>query len=197
VLGALALQTARSLASGSEAAQLSVLHHRLGDPVDTRIIADGVVVRVDKNDLEVLVRGILVDPIRVEHTEIAAAASHSLLSLAAQRALPFELIDTLGCWLTEHDTLADSAFAATTSDTDTVDDIPLLGLVSESASLVRTSRSGCAVNRRELSVLPAADAKQKLQDIRLLLLPKLLEILVGTHCEVVSKCFGRGFPSCE
>lgn len=93
---------------------------------------------------------------------------------------PLELVDTLGGWLSEDNTLRDSALAATAAYAATVDDISLLGLVAEAARLIWASRAGGAVDSGELTVLPAADAQQKLEHIRLLLLPQLLEILVGT-----------------
>jgi hypothetical protein len=52
-------------------------------------------VGVYKNDLEVLVHAILVDPIRVEHAEITATAPNTLLRRGPQTALIFEVVDTL------------------------------------------------------------------------------------------------------
>lgn len=49
----------RPLAGGGEAAQLTVLHHGARHPVDLGVAADGLVVRVDHDDLEVLVRRVL------------------------------------------------------------------------------------------------------------------------------------------
>lgn len=66
-----------------------------------------------------------------------------------------------------------------------VDNEALLGLVSEPTSLLGASWPGRAVNRRELAVLPRADAEQKAHNIALLVAPQLLHILVGSHacCE--------------
>lgn len=88
VLASLALQSSALLSSRRQSAQLSVLHHRLADPVDARIVADGGVVRVDEDHLEVLVRRVGVDPVGVEHAQVAAAAAHALLGLRAEGALP-------------------------------------------------------------------------------------------------------------
>ena len=52
----------------------------LDDPVNTGIAADGLVLGVDKDDLKVLVGRVLVDPVRVEDTEIGAALADTLLS---------------------------------------------------------------------------------------------------------------------
>jgi hypothetical protein len=56
---AFAVKAASAAASGGQTAQLAVLHHRLADPVDARIAANGLVERIDKDDLVVLVGSIL------------------------------------------------------------------------------------------------------------------------------------------
>jgi hypothetical protein len=56
-----------------------VLHDRPGDPVDLRVAADGLVERVDHDDLEVLVGRVLTDPVRAEDAEALDAASDALL----------------------------------------------------------------------------------------------------------------------
>ena len=52
-------------------------------------------VRVDEDDLVVLVHTVLVDPVRVEDTEVAAATANTLLSNATKTALGLEVVDTL------------------------------------------------------------------------------------------------------
>lgn len=54
------------LAGSSETTGLAVLVNGVDDPVDARVDADGLVLGVDEDDLVVLVRGVLVDPVRVE-----------------------------------------------------------------------------------------------------------------------------------
>jgi hypothetical protein len=56
---------------------------------------------------------------------------------------------------TKEHTLRDGLFAVTPAHTNAVDDIALLGLVTESASLVGTRRTRCTVDHIKLSVLPA------------------------------------------
>lgn len=68
-------------------------------------------------------------------------------------------------------TLRNWAFAATTADTNPVNNITLLGLVSQPSRLIRTSRAGSPVQRRQLAVLPAADPQEKAHHVRLLLPP--------------------------
>jgi hypothetical protein len=54
-----------------------------------------LVVRVDEDNLEVLVHAILVNPVRVEDAKVAAAATDALLRRAPQTALELEVVDTL------------------------------------------------------------------------------------------------------
>ena len=65
------------------------------DPVDTGILANGLVLRVNEDDLEVLVGRILVDPVRVEDAEVGATAADTLLSGGLEGSLILQLIDTL------------------------------------------------------------------------------------------------------
>ena len=67
----------------------------LCDPVDARVTADSLVLRVDEDDLEVLVGRVLVDPVRVEDAEVSAAAADALFGGGFERALVFELVHTL------------------------------------------------------------------------------------------------------
>lgn len=72
---------------------------RFYDPIDTRITTNGFMLRINKDDLEVLVRGILVDPIRVEHPQICTATSNTFLRSRFERPLVLQLIYTLIGWL--------------------------------------------------------------------------------------------------
>jgi hypothetical protein len=83
----------------------------------------------------------------------------------------FTVSSTLWCWL----------LSVTPPDSDSVDQITLLGLVSQSPSLVGSRRSRCSVNNGELSVLPTSYSRYELEDIRLFLGVQLLEVFVGTH----------------
>lgn len=89
------VETARLLAGGGEAAGLAVLVDGVDDPVDAGVDADGLVLGVDEDHLVVLVGRVLVDPVRVEHAQVGAAAAHALLSRSLERALVFELVDSL------------------------------------------------------------------------------------------------------
>ena len=72
-------ETSALLASSSETTALTVLVDRVDDPVDARIPTDSLVLRIDEDDFVVLVRRVLVDPVRVEDAEIGAAAADTLL----------------------------------------------------------------------------------------------------------------------
>lgn len=183
-------KTTALLAGGGKTTALAVLVHGLDDPVDAGITADGLVLGVDKDDLVVLVGRVLVDPVRVEHAEIGAAAADTLLSSRLERALVLELVDTLvgglACMLlvpksSQHlvrgkhtiggtprhkllaqglcchcrwfDVLGRGPLATSTADTDAVDNVALLGLVPEAASLVGARGTAGTVDDLELAEL--------------------------------------------
>jgi len=180
-------QSTRLLAGCGEATRFAVLVHRVNNPTDARVFANDLVLRIDKDDFKVFVRRILVDPVRVENSEIGAPTTNSLFSSRLERSLVFELIDTLICWLAVCGTLWHWSLATTSSDTDTVDHIALLGLVTEATSFIRSRRSCCAVDNIELSELPAADSEEESKNIGLLLLLKFLDILEGAHLDKVKR----------
>jgi len=67
---AMTLVEAAALLTGSgQPTRFAVLVDWLGNPVDARITADGLVLRVDKDDFEVFVGGVLVYPVGVCHKE--------------------------------------------------------------------------------------------------------------------------------
>jgi len=190
------------LANGGKTTSFAVLVDGVNDPVDAGITTDGFVGRIDKDDLKVLVGSILVDPVRVQNTQVSALAANTLLSGGLERALVLELVDTLVDGLTEGSTLGGGSLTVTATNTDTVDNITLLGLVAETTSLIGTRRAGSTVDDIQLSiklfsqldivatrlladfaicipVFPASNAKQEAEDIRLLLLVKFFEILVS------------------
>lgn len=72
---------------------------RVYDPIDTRITTNGFMLRINKDDLEVFVCGILVDPVRVQHPQICTATSNTFLRSRFERPLVFELVYTLIGWL--------------------------------------------------------------------------------------------------
>lgn len=89
------VDTTGLLAGGGKTASLTVLVHRVDDPVDAGVTADGLVLRVDEDDLVVLVGGVLVDPVGVQDAQVGATATDTLLSGGLEGALVLELVDTL------------------------------------------------------------------------------------------------------
>jgi hypothetical protein len=67
----------------------------LDNPVDPGVTAYDCVLWVDKDDFEVFVGRILVDPVGVEDSKICAAAPNALFSCGFERSLVLELVDTL------------------------------------------------------------------------------------------------------
>lgn len=88
-------QTTRLLASCGETSGFAMLVDGVDDPADARIAADGLVLRVDENNLEVLVGGVLVNPVRVENTQVGATTSDTFLSSRLEGSLVLELVHTL------------------------------------------------------------------------------------------------------
>lgn len=185
VLGVVVLvalvDTTRLLTSRGEGASFTVLVDGVSNPVDLRIVADSVVGGVDKDDLKVLVGRVLVNPVGVEDTEVTSTTTNTLFGSSTEGSLVLELVDTHVGGLTVGSTLVGRALAATSADTDTVNNETLLGLVTETVSLVRARRTSGTVDGLQLTVLPASNSEEESQNIRLLLLVKLFKILVGTH----------------
>jgi hypothetical protein len=127
VVGAVALDAKTTVlaASGSKTTSLSVLVDRVNDPVDSGVVADSEVLGIDKDDLVVLVGGILVNPVGVEDAKVVASTTSTLLGNGAEVADELELVDTLILGLTVDDTLVVGSLAATTADGDTVEDVSL------------------------------------------------------------------------
>lgn len=143
-------------------------------------ITHRLVVGVNKDNLVVLVNTVLVDPVRVKHTQVSASASNTLLSGAPQSTLELEVVDTLAYGLTvgrtylkksrggslsggrqqeytgAQRTLRHRLFPVTAAHAHTVDQVALLGFVAKAASLIGAGRTRGAVDDVELAVLPAA-----------------------------------------
>ena len=89
------VDTSALLAGRGQATHLTVLVDWIDDPVDARIAADGLVLWIDEDDLEVLVCAVCIDPVAVEDTQVGAAAADTLFCGRAEGALVLELVDTL------------------------------------------------------------------------------------------------------
>jgi hypothetical protein len=167
--------------SSSETTSFTVLVDRIHNPVNGRIVADGIVVRINKNNFIILEGSILVHPVAVEHTEVGANATNTALSNSTEVTTVLQLVNTLVLGLTINNTLRIRSFTSTTANSNTVHNITLLGLHSKSASLIGTSGVRDTADLRKLTVLPGADTEEVTHSIALLLSPKFFKILVSTH----------------
>ena len=153
-LVALSLETSALDARSGKAASFSALVLGGGNPVDSGVTGDSLVVGVNKDDFVELEGSVLANPVRVEDSEVGASSSNSLLSDGTVRSGGLELVDTLVDGLSVDDTLADGSLSASTSDSNSVDNVALLALVSELSGLVKSAGSVDLLNDGELSVLP-------------------------------------------
>lgn len=111
---------------------------------------------VNEDNLEILVNTVLVDPVRVQDSEVSASASNTLFSGTPQASLGLELGNTLVDGLAVGGTLGDVLLPVTAADANTVDNIALLGLVAETTGLVGARGTRGTVDDVQLTVLPAA-----------------------------------------
>ena len=174
-------------------------------------------VGVNEDNFVVLVNTILVNPVRVQDTQVTASLADTLLRYTSQTSLGLEVVDTLADGLAvgstykiqlqklfpltspSKRTLGDLLLAVTPPDTDTVDNVALLGLVAETTSLVGARGTRSTVDYVQLTVFPAPadlpfkhidklfhsrnvpNAEQESEDIRLLLFVELANVFVCAH----------------
>ena len=173
-----------------ETTAFTVLVDGVDDPVDGGIVADGRVVRIDEDDFVVLVGGILVDPVAVENTEVTADTTNTAFGNGTEVASVLQLVDTLVLGLTVDNTLRIRSLASTTTDSNTVNNVTLLSLHAQSASLVGTSGVSNTADLGELTIFPSTNTKEVTHGIALLLSPEFFKILVGTHYRLLQQEFG-------
>ena len=139
--------TARLLAGVGQAAQLPVLVDSATNPVSLRVASDGGVGDVNHDDLEVLVGGVLTNPVGVEDPQSLQSPAHTLLGDGLEVTLGLLLLHgTRGLGFTVGTSLGNGPLPATTSHGNAVDDESLLGLVSQPAGLVGPGWAGSAVD---------------------------------------------------
>lgn len=114
-------KTSGFAAGGGESTSFSVFHDRFADPVDARIVSDHKVLGVNKNDFIVFVSGILVDPVRVQDTQVTSNSANTLLGDTSKVSGEFELIHSLVSGFSVNNTLGNRALATTSADSNTVD----------------------------------------------------------------------------
>ena len=176
----LAQTTALSSSTGKTSA-FPVLVHGVDDPVDTGVVTDLGMGGIYKNNFVILHGGILVDPVRVEHTQILELASDLLLGHRLKIALELNVVDTLVLGLTVNHTTVVRTLASSTADTATNDDISLLSLVTKTMGLIGTGGAVDTGDLCALTVFPSTDTKEETKGVTLLVTPQLFHIFVATH----------------
>jgi len=174
-------KTSAGLTSRSDSSQLSVLLVGLGNPVDSGVVSDAVVVGVNANDLVVFVGSVLSNPIAVQDSQAAESSTDSLFSLGAEVSGGLELVDTDGSRLSRDDTFGDGSFATSSSDSASVDDIAFFGLEAELSGLVGARGVVDSADDGQLSVLPGADSEDEVHQVALFLSPEFFKVLIGSH----------------
>lgn len=124
------VDTSGLLSDGSKTSGLSVLVDRVDDPVDLGIGSDVGVRWVHQDNFKELVSGVLVNPVRVQNSHVGNSSTNTLLSSRTQRFLVLKLVYTLVGWLTVSSTLWHRSLSSTSSDSNSVDDVTLLGFES-------------------------------------------------------------------
>ena len=124
---------------GSQPTHFTVFVRWCHDPVDAGIVADDFVLWIDKNNFEIFERSILVDPVRVQDTEIATETSDTLLTNTAKITAHLQLVNTVVFGFTVHNTFVVLTLATTTTDSNTVHHVSLFGFVTKTASFVWAS----------------------------------------------------------
>lgn len=138
-------------------------------------------VGVNKDDFEELEGSVLTYPVRVEHSEVSAFHTDSGFSDGSVGSGGLELVDTLVDGLSVDLSLGNGSLSATSSNSNSVYNVSLLGLVTELSGLIESAGSGDLVDSGQLSVFPSSHSQNESHDIGLLLSPQLFKILVGSH----------------
>jgi hypothetical protein len=99
------------------------------------------VVGVDEDDFVELESSVLTNPVGVEDSKVSASSADSLLSDGSVGSVRLELVDTLVNGLSVDDTLGNGLLSTSSSDSDSVDYVALLGLVAELSCLVDSAGS--------------------------------------------------------
>ena len=106
-----------------------MLVHGVADPVYAGVVSNGDVRGVHHDNLEVLIGGVLVHPIGVQHTKVGAHTASSLLSHTAEIAHELDLVNSLVLGLSVDDSLVVGALATSSAHSHAVHNISLLGLL--------------------------------------------------------------------
>jgi hypothetical protein len=174
-------ETTMSSSSCSLTAHFTMLVLGEGDPSNLRIVTDSLVVGIYKDDFEPFVQSILTNPVGAQKSQVSASLTDTSLSNNLEVSGGLQAGNTMTSGLTVGSTLGDLLFASSSPDTDSVDNVSLLGTVSKTMCLVRTCGLCCTNNGGELSIFPATKTEQETESVRLLLSVKDLEVFVSTY----------------
>ena len=176
------VHASRLLSGGGESSKFSLLVLAGHDPVDTWVTSDGFVMWVDENNFVELETGVLTNPVGGEYAKVGALAANTLLGDGLVCSGLLDLAHSTGvAGLSVDTTFLDVSLAASSADTDSVDNITLLSLVTELAGLVWARWTLALVDDIELSVFPGPDSEHKADQIGLLSSPDFFEVLVRSH----------------
>jgi len=180
-------ETSRFFTGAGKTFKFSVFVDWLGDPVHVGISSDDLVVRVDHDNLVVLVGGIFSSPVTVDNSETANSFTGSFFSDRLNSSLKFKLVNSLVNGFTVGCTLWRESLSATSSNSDSVDYVTLLGFVSHKSGFFWPGWSSGSVDSWKLSKVPRSESEDVFHDITLLLSPKFILVLVGTHVFMCSR----------
>ena len=158
-----------------------------GNPVDSWVSSDSLVVWIYQDNFVEFEGSVLSNPVRVKNSEISASLSNSVFSNGSVGSCWFQLVDTLVDWLSVYNTFLGKSLSATSSNSDSVDDISLGSLVTNLSCLFGSWWSVNLVDDGKLSVFPWSHSQHESHDIRLLLSPEFFKIFVGSHlsCDII------------
>ena len=80
----------------------------IDNPLNAWIIPDLLMIRINQNDFIIFHGSILIDPIRIQNTQIGIFASHLFFGHTLQVTFKFQLIDTLIFGFAKHHTYVET-----------------------------------------------------------------------------------------
>lgn len=153
----------------------------VNNPIDSWIISDGTVSRIDQKYFKEFEGRILSNPIWVKNSKSWEFSSNSFLSNRLIILFVLKSGNTNRFKFSTNNTLWSRSLSVTSSDFNSVYNITLLGFVSKSSSLLNSGWSRDSVDGSKLSILPSSHSLNELHDSGLFLLPKFLKIFVSSH----------------
>ena len=115
--------TSGFFAGAGEAFAFSVFVDWLGDPLHIGISSDDFVLWVNHDDFVVLVGTVFGSPVAVDDSETAQSFTGSFFGDRLDSSLEFELVNSLVDWFTVGGTLWGESLSATSSYSDSVDNV--------------------------------------------------------------------------